>query len=354
MGSQSAWVLWLAVSLATVAEGTVKSAEEVLSAQGLRKLSTCFALPEEAELTKGVRQVESLKRDLLDAQKEMAQRKQAVDDKRKLVVSLMAQRRQLGQQLAAAQSVDARNRVVAAMNEVGDRLVLLLNSKVEEQSLQAAVTKVNQLSEQYIEQLLKMRELYDSVSAKYQTLAGDGSVKAALAKYNEESQRNYSLGPSATFLSNGRRLAKLEESVLSDSIELRRGPGGLWHVTAVFNGSHSADMAIDTGASMVVLPWRVAQQMGVKPGDEDRSVRLQTADGRTMMGKMVVVDRIRVGRFTVENVECVIMPEQMHEGLALLGLSFFKHFNFRIDNASGKLTLAKVDSGEVGRSGPGR
>ena len=354
MRCQVVWAAALIANLTVVAVARGDPAEDVLTGRGLRKLSSCFALPDESEMSKGIRQAESLKRDLLDAQKEMARRRKVVEQKRKVVVACMEQRRQLRQQLDAARSVEARNRVVAAMNELGDRLVLLLNSKTEEQSLQAAMTKVGQLTEQYIERLLKLRELYDRVTAKYQAIAGDSAVKQALESYNKSSQRTYSLGPSPTFLSYGRRLAKLEESVFSDTIDLHRGKGGLWHVNVVFNGSHSADMAIDTGASTMVLPWKIAQEVGVKPSDDDQTVRLQTADGRVMSGKMVIVDKVRVGRFTVENVECAVMPPEMPRAVPLLGLSFFKHFNFRIDNAGGKLTLARVDSEESGRAGGGR
>jgi len=73
-----------------------------------------------------------------------------------------------------------------------------------------------------------------------------------------------------------------------------------------------------------------------------------------MMGKMLVAEKIRVGHFTVENVECVVMPLQMPNATALLGLSFFKHFNFKIDNAGAKLTLARVENTEPGRPGAGR
>jgi clan AA aspartic protease (TIGR02281 family) len=349
-----AWLAWLLVSLAASADSAPgKSPEELLADKGLRKLSSCFALADEAELTKSIRQVESLRRDLFDSQKELAQRKKAVDEKRKLMVSYMEQRRQLRAQLNETRSIDAHNRVVAALNEVGDRLVLLNDSKLEEQSLQAAVTKVGQLTDQYIEQVLKTREFYDQVNGKYQTLAADAAVKQALEAYNRAGQRAYSLGPSPTFLSNGRRLAKLEESVLSDTVEMHRSTGGLWQVTAVFNGTRSADMAVDTGASITVLPSRIAEDVGVKPTEDDQPVRLQLADGRVMTGKLVLVDRIRIGRFTVENVECAVMPPEMNEATALLGLSFFKHFNFKVDNSSGKLTLARVESGETGRPGPG-
>lgn len=342
------------VFLATAVRASGTGAEAVLETSGLRKLSTSFALPEEAELTKTLRDVESSKRELFDAQKQVDECKKKSEEKRKLILGYLQQRRQLRAQLAAAKTIEAHNQIVLTLNELGDRVVLLHESKQEEESLKSAMAHVSQLTEQFIEQLLKARQLYDQVVQRYKELAADPAVKQALAEYNKTSERTYSLGPSSSFLSCGRRLAKLEESVLSDSVDLRRGSGDLWHVNVVFNGKPT-EMAVDTGASLIALPWRTAQAVGLKPTEDDEAIQLQMADGRVVQGKLVIAEKIRVGRFTVENVECAVMPPELAEAYPFLGMNFFKYFTFKIDSTAGKLSLAKVDDSEAGgRSRPPR
>ncbi len=340
-------------SAAASADGS--DAESVLESRGLRKLSNSFAVPEEAEFSKQVRDADAIRRDLFDAQKRAEGLKKKVEDKRKLMVSYLQKRRELRAQLPGAKTIDAHNRIVMTLNELGDRVVLLHESKQEENALRSALSEVGRLTEQYIEHLLQARNLHDEVLTKYEKLSADPAVTQAVGQYNSGSDRTYSLGPSSSFLSNARRLSRLEESVLSDSISLRRGAGGLWNLNVTFNGKETTEMAIDTGASIVALPWGTAEKVGLKPGEDDETIQLQMADGRVVDGKLVIADTVRVGRFTVENVECAVMPPELGEAAPLLGLSFFKHFTFKIDNLDGQLRLAKVDDSEAaGRSRSGR
>ncbi len=336
------------VLLTTAVQADSTDPEGLLEAEGLRKLSSSFALPEETELTRSIREAESIKRDLFDAQQEANRCKKKVAEKRKLIVNYLQKRRELRSQLAKARSVDVHNKIVLTLNELGDRIVLLHESKHQEESLKAALAEVNRLTEQYIEHLLKTRQLYDQIEERYNQLSADSAVQHAIEQFNKTTERTYSLGPSPSFLSYGRRLVKLEESVLSDSVKLRRGAGDLWHLKVVFNGKKATDMAVDTGASIIALPWRTAQEVGLKPSEDDQTVQLQMADGRVVEGKLVIAEKIRVGRFTVENVECAVMPPQLTEAYPFLGLNFFKHFTFKIDNQEGKLVLAKVDGTEAG------
>jgi aspartyl protease family protein len=350
MGHRSHWlfVALTVVFLAATARASGTDAEATLEASGLRKLSTNFAVPEESELTKSIRDAESLKRELFDAQKRAGECKKKIEDKRNLILGYLQKRRELRTQLTTVRTLEAHNQIVLTLNELGDRIVLLHESKQDEEALKSAMAEVNRLTEEYIESLLKARQLYDQVIERYKQLSADPAVRQAVGEYNKTSERTYSLGPSSSFLSNGRRLARLEESVLSDSVPLRRGAGDLWHLNVVFNGKKATDMAIDTGASIIALPWRTAQELGLKPTEDDQPIQLQMADGRVVEGKLVMAEKIRVGRFTVENVECAVMPAELAEAYPFLGLNFFKHFTFKIDNQEGKLILARVEDSEAG------
>ena len=53
---------------------------------------------------------------------------------------------------------------------------------------------------------------------------------------------------------------------------------------------------------------------------------------------------MRVGKTTVKNVECAVMPEAKGEVDPLLGQSFFKNLHFEFNQNTGRLKITKVDT----------
>ena len=321
-----------------------KSAEETLKGKGLRRMGTSWVLPAEAEVGKALRDAEALKKKLGAAQRELGFWQQKVEEKQNLMLMSLQRRRELSAQLPLVRTVEAHNRAVSMINELTDRLALLEKSKQEENSLSAAQGAANQLGEQYVEHLLQTRKLCEKTEADYNALQADPQVSPAIQEYNQATGKSFKLGPSPALAANQRRLQKLEEVVLSESIDLRKGPGGLWVVSVVFNGQGPVDMAIDTGASVIVLPWKTAQAVGLTPKPQDPKLSMQIADGTVVEGRRVVAESVRVGKFTAEKVECAVLPEQLPGAAPLLGLSFFKHFTYKIDTANSKLVMSKVQA----------
>ena len=111
----------------------------------------------------------------------------------------------------------------------------------------------------------------------------------------------------------------------------------------VFNGKYAEEMAIDTGASIIALPAKMARDAGLTPTADAPKVQLQMADGHTVEGRMIYAEKVRVGKFTAEHVECSVLPPEFSDAAPLLGLSFWRNFTFKIDNEKAKLTMSKVD-----------
>ena len=338
-----------------------KSAEETLKGKGLRRTATSFVLPGEAEVAKRLRDADALKKKIGAAQRELGFWQQKVEEKQNMKLMALQRRRELSAQLPLARSVDAHNRIVAAISELSDRVALLEQSKQEEAALKAAQGTANQVGEQFVEQILQARKLCDKLDADYKALQADAQVSKAIEEYNQATGKTYRLGPSPSLVANQRKLEKLEETVLSDSIDLRQGPNRLWQVSVVLNGQAPVEMAIDTGASVVLLPWKMAQAVGLIPKPQDPKINLQTADGTVIEGHRVVAGTVRVGKFTAQQVECAVLPEKMLNAAPLLGLSFFKHFSYKIDTANSKLIMSQVEADqdaagakpeEAGQTGP--
>ena len=205
-----------------------------------------------------------------------------------------------------------------------------------------------QACEEYTEFLLQTRKLYDSVKEKYADLAADATVNEAIADYGKATGKTYKLGPGSGFLTFGKKLGKMEETVLSESIDLQKGPGGLWLLTASINGKAVTEMAIDTGASLVCLPWKTANAVGIRPSVDSETIQLKLADGHLVDAKEVTADTIRVGKFTIEKVRCAVLPEHLTDTEPMIGLSFLKNFVYKIDTTRSKLVMSKVDMSETG------
>ena len=333
-----------------LARSDEQAAEAALEAKGLRKVGVYFVADEESEVGKKVRDLASLQRQLRDVHAELAKWEQRERQKNQLIVGYLQKRRQLRAQLARTSSVNVHNRIVTALNELGDRINLMQQDEQGKQALEEARAAANKVREQYVGQLLEARQLIDKLKKQYETLEADKSVGQAIEAYGKATDRTYRLGPSSSFLSYDRRLKKYESAVISEKIDLRRGSGNLWYVPVVFNDGHVQEMAIDTGASVIAMPWSVAKAAGMTPTEDDPTIHVSVADGRQVPAKEVTAKKVRVGKFTVEDVRCCVMPEEFHEAPCLLGLSFMGNFSFKIDTAEGKLIMSQIkESGSSGR-----
>lgn len=90
-------------------------------------------------------------------------------------------------------------------------------------------------------------------------------------------------------------------------------------------------MALDTGASFVLVPWDVVDLLEIKPELSQRRIDIITASGIEKT-PVVAVDSITVLAKEAKNVDLIIhdLPENSHIS-GLLGLSFLKNFKLVID-----------------------
>src|SRR5207244_4393998 len=99
------------------------------------------------------------------------------------------------------------------------------------------------------------------------------------------------------------------------------------------------EMAIDTGAEIVCLPWKAAIEAGLDP-DRGQQTILESANGSETVARKLTVAKIRVGKFTLRDVECVVMPAENGDVTPLLGQTFLSKFNYRIDAGESVLLIS--------------
>ena len=103
------------------------------------------------------------------------------------------------------------------------------------------------------------------------------------------------------------------------TVEITRGRGGDFQVAAQINGTRVA-MALDTGASAVVLTQEAAKAAGLPLELLSYTVPIETANGRTRAAS-VTIDRIVVGDIAERAVPALVaQPGQLR--VSLLGMTF--------------------------------
>ena len=63
-------------------------------------------------------------------------------------------------------------------------------------------------------------------------------------------------------------------------------------------------------------------------------------------GQLVEPRTARIGRLTVKDVTCVVMPKEKGDVAPLLGQSILSRFDFKYTQGSGRLVLTKIEPDE--------
>lgn len=115
-------------------------------------------------------------------------------------------------------------------------------------------------------------------------------------------------------------------------------------VNTLLNKKVKASFLLDTGATVVLLSNRIAKKLKISlRGSNKDKIKVQTADGRMIDAKFIILDSVSVEGIEVKDVEAVVLLEEntMNVGDGLLGMSFLNRFNFQIDTVNKKLILKK-------------
>jgi len=104
------------------------------------------------------------------------------------------------------------------------------------------------------------------------------------------------------------------------------------------NFSLGTRLALDTGATFTILPWKIIRQLGLKI-DPDR---LETTTTATTVETvpLVIVPKITFLGKSVRNTPCLVKDLPPESGVdGLLGLSFLHHFSLTINFKKGLLEI---------------
>jgi len=116
-------------------------------------------------------------------------------------------------------------------------------------------------------------------------------------------------------------------------------------LAVTLNKRIEVSLVLDTGASLVVLKKNIAEKLGINLDNVKPDAKLILADGRQVDAKYVTLESVKAQGVEAQNVEAAIMLQDVGEaGLqdGLLGMSFLRKFNFKVDYRDKKLILEKL------------
>jgi clan AA aspartic protease (TIGR02281 family) len=339
---------------------------DVLKNQGLKRSSSAtWILPREAEILKDVRRAQALSVQLRNYQEQQQALEIGNQNPQVLINGCRQQVEWLNQRIDAYDqelanlgptggnqaAVVYHNMVVNERNEVineQNRLRRMINSLADQrgqfqelkQQFNAEVARVR---EAYMQAVSDLRTAVDEITAKYAEIGANEQVSKAIKELSTSSRTKQKLGPSKELANAIKWLAKFEGSVQRETIELHR-EGGVDHVDVMLNGKGPTRMVFDTGAGPTTLPAELAAELGLKP--TGRSVECVVADGTKVTAKEMTIRTVSVGRLTVKDVTCVVMPRDRGDVAPLLGQSFLQRFDYKYTQGSGRLILNKVEPNE--------
>lgn|GEM_PF-292301 len=115
--------------------------------------------------------------------------------------------------------------------------------------------------------------------------------------------------------------------------------GTLMLVEAVLNDHVQVPFLVDTGASGISIPDRVARELGVRIDADTPRLPVQTAGG-TVSEPLIELESVQVGAARVEGVAALVNSSM---DVGLLGGSFFNNFVYEVDAAAETITLRPND-----------
>ena len=126
----------------------------------------------------------------------------------------------------------------------------------------------------------------------------------------------------------------------ASSIVIRFAPGTRQiPVTASLNREIAQDFVVDTGASMVTIPFSTVRTLGIVVSVRNPRRKVYTASGE-LYAPEVVLDSITLEGYEVNNVRALVMDLPNQPDVGLLGLNFLRRFRMDLNTDEGLLMLA--------------
>jgi clan AA aspartic protease (TIGR02281 family) len=320
-----------------------KAPDEILKSKGLTKVGFTYLLQGDIQLPAGLRAMRLGKRKLDAAITKREKLEREILNAENAIAVGEEQNRDLTAQMERSKGVPvAYNRLVDQVNAVRGQLRA---ADRYEKACQDELGKLVDPRDDYVAAVVDLSDRMEADAARYQALAADKEVAETLVLINQTSRAKIKLGPSTAFSTELQPVRNLRKMINSSAIKFSI-KHGVPEVEVTLNGEVSQPMVLDSGAATVLLSWEVAHRLGMTPGPNDPAIPMVIAGGKKLEARVMTIDSVRLGPFTVEKVVCAVLPEDMKDADCLLGGTFLRNFVYKTDLAAGVLHMSQI-SGAV-------
>ena len=242
--------------------------------------------------------------------------------------------------------VTDRNALVSEQNNLSRMIRTLQDQKGQYQELKKQFNaEAAQARESYMQAVGDLRKAVDEIMAKYTELSDKEEVTKALKDLSAASKNKQKLGPSKELANAVKWLGRFESTVQKETVELQH-ENGVNYIEVMLNGKGPFKMVFDTGAGPTTLPAEIATRLGLKP--TGRTVDCVVADGTKVAAKEMILRTVSVGKLSVKDVTCVVMPKDKANVHPLLGQSFLEALRLQVHPGHG---AADSQQGRARRTG---
>jgi predicted nucleic acid-binding Zn-ribbon protein len=181
----------------------LSEARAALEKAGVRASSAGVVLAKEAELSKELARSTTLRRNVVQAEKDLKVAEAQVEALQRRLTELKQQHVQLSAQLANINRNDVtlNNKLVGALQAVEGQHELTRDQKARlDEQVKTCRGKATDAREAYIELALTARRIADEIESDYAAKGADANVKEALARFNQAAKKQFTLTATTSYL----------------------------------------------------------------------------------------------------------------------------------------------------------
>ncbi|MEM9366140.1 MAG: TIGR02281 family clan AA aspartic protease, partial [Planctomycetota bacterium] len=328
----------------TYSNAVVAKAEKILQDVGLKRSGRSLVALEGTDAARALGNLNRTRRDLRQKQKDVAAAEASLASIQEQIRQLKARDVELNLQLArvAGTDVSANNRIVALINAGRTASNQAeTNRKTAHANALSVRSVMIQAEAEYAEEVFGLRKEIDTLRDTISQSLDDEQVTIALRVLNANFDVPSDLTADDILRPLSTRLSKVESEVFRESIGLEIRDNGSLFVTVSINNK-PLRMVVDSGATMMTLPAKAANDLGVEIPPSAPRLRLVLANGQEIGARAVNLGSVRVGQFEATGVRAAILDAAATDAEPLLGMSYLGRFKFEIDAGAATLSLLRV------------
>ncbi|HOO51647.1 MAG TPA: retropepsin-like aspartic protease [Alphaproteobacteria bacterium] len=206
-----------------------------------------------------------------------------------------------------------------------------LYSYVDENGTRTFVSKIEDIPEQYREQINTIKGKYDDLSSSQKQAMMD--AEKAKSTLKAEEWKKQQLEAAEQRRKDEEEKKRIEEEKKDQKVNIDKDKVLIPTTICFSNKTKNISLVMDTGAAMTLIHKNIADEIGIDLS-QFKKYKLSVVGGETKDGFLGIVDYITVGPIKRKR-EMIMVTEYTGKEDAgydgLLGMNFLKHYKYDVD-----------------------